>query len=236
MCTPADDQILIVGTEVGSLCLFDLTDFESQVGADFLDFKNLIAKSTPELMVDGDHHKVDKQIKQLTTKYKVLTHTFQTDALPNYQHFSPIRRLKFVSKNGQSPAQIGAIDELGVVSSWSVMEIAAHHADKISDFDLNLNIGGRFKLLENYSENLMYMPDIFKMDEFHDVAMALELEFDPTDHNIFYFSTTEALFKCNRRDSNVPVRLASDGLGAPTALSMSDNGYLLVGFTCGSIA
>ncbi len=63
------------------------------------------------------------------------------------------------------------MDELGVVSSWSVMEIAAHHADKISDFDLNLNIGGRFKLLENYSENLMFAPDVFKNpDGFSDVA------------------------------------------------------------------
>jgi len=31
--------------------------------------------------------------------------------------------LKFVSKTGSSPAMIGAMDELGVVSSWSVMEI-----------------------------------------------------------------------------------------------------------------
>lgn len=69
-------------------------------------------------------------------------------------HFSAIRRLKFVSKVGSSPAQIGAMDELGVVSSWSVMEIQEHVANKIGDFDLNLCIGGRFKLLENYSVNL----------------------------------------------------------------------------------
>jgi hypothetical protein len=73
-----------VGTEVGSLCLFDLTDFESQVGQDFLDFKNFIAKAQPELMVDGDHSRVEKEIKSLASKFKVLTHTFQTDALPNY--------------------------------------------------------------------------------------------------------------------------------------------------------
>ena len=29
MCTPADDQILIAGTDVGSIALYDLTAFES---------------------------------------------------------------------------------------------------------------------------------------------------------------------------------------------------------------
>ena len=29
MCTPADDQILITGTDVGSIALYDLTAFES---------------------------------------------------------------------------------------------------------------------------------------------------------------------------------------------------------------
>lgn len=236
MCTPGDDQILIIGTSVGSICLFDLTDFESQTGVDFLDFKNYLSCQQPQLMLDGDVAAINKEVKDLGQRYKVLTHTFQTDVLPEYQHFSPIRRLKFVSKVGSAPAQIGAMDELGVVSSWSVMEIQAHHADKISDFDLNLNIGGRFKLLENYSENLMFMPDIFKEDGLHDIACSLELEFDPTDHNTFYFSTSEALFKCNRRESNVPVKLNSESLGAPTALSMSDQGYLLAGFSCGSIA
>ena len=64
----------------------------------------------------------------------------------------------------------------------------------------------------------------------------MELEFDPADSNVFYFSTSGALFKCNRRESTIPTKLVMDGLGAPTALSMSDQGYLLVGFSCGSIA
>ena len=38
MCTPADDQILIVGNTVGSICLYDLTDFESAIKRDFLDY------------------------------------------------------------------------------------------------------------------------------------------------------------------------------------------------------
>lgn len=68
------------------------------------------------------------------------------------------------------------------------------------------------------------------------VGMSMELEFDPTDSNVFYFSTSGALFKVNRRDSLVPIKLITEGLGTPTALSMSDEGYLLVGFSCGSIA
>jgi len=52
----------------------------------------------------------------------------------------------------------------------------------------------------------------------------------------FYFSTSRALYKVNRAKSDVPVLLDTTGLGAPSALSMSIEGYLLAGFTCGSIA
>lgn len=98
-------------------------------------------------------------------------------------------------------------------------------------------MGGRFKLLENFSESMMFMPEIFEnLDGMNDIGQGMELEFDPKDSNIFYFSTSGSLFKCNRKDSMVPVRLITDGLGAPTALSMSDEGYLLTGFSCGSIA
>ena len=65
-----------------------------------------------------------------------------------------------------------------------------------------MTIGGRFKLLENYTVNLMFVSDIFNGEE---VAQSLELEFDPTDHNIFYFSTSDKLYKCNRRESETPI-------------------------------
>lgn len=43
MCTPADDQILIAGTAVGSLILFDLQDFESStVMKNFFDYEQLL--------------------------------------------------------------------------------------------------------------------------------------------------------------------------------------------------
>lgn len=102
-----------------------------------------------------------------------------------------------------------------------MVEVQTGKGDRIGDNDLHLNLGGRFKLMENYSENLMFSPDVF--DGTKDIAQSMELEFDPTDHNIFYFSSSEALFKCNRRDSNVPVRLNTEGLGSPSAMSMSDS-------------
>jgi hypothetical protein len=91
-------------------------------------------------------------------------------------HFSPIRKLVFITKFGGSSAQIGAIDELLTVSTWSVLEIQAHIAEKMNDFDLNMSIGGRFKLLQNYSESLMSFPEVLPADM--DLAQSLELEFD----------------------------------------------------------
>lgn len=150
-------------------------------------------------------------------------------------HFSPIRKLLFVSKFGGGSAQIGAMDELLTISTWSVIEIQSHLADKLNDFDLNMSMGGRFKLLENYSECLMDHPEVMSRDLF-DISQSLELEFDSSDPNVFYFSDSEGLFKFNRRQSSVPSRLDTTGVGAPTALSISDKGYLLAGFACGSIA
>jgi hypothetical protein len=138
-------------------------------------------------------------------------------------------KLTFVSKVGSSPAVISAIDELGTVSSWSVMEIQAHIAEKQENNDPNLNIGGRFKLLENYSKDMMYEPEIMEHSQtpegfpIHDVTQSMYLEADPKDSNVFYFSSTNALFKCDRRVSNEPVRLDTTGLGAVSCLSMSDN-------------
>lgn len=69
--------------------------------------------------------------------------------------------MKFVSKVGSGPAQIGVMDELGVVSSWSVVAVQQHKQDRIGDNDLHLSLGGRFKLMENFSENLIFNPDVF---------------------------------------------------------------------------
>lgn len=57
------------------------------------------------------------------------------------------------------------MDELGVISLWSVMEIQQYGSDKIGDFDLNLTMGGKFKLLESFTINLMFLTDAFNNDE-----------------------------------------------------------------------
>ena len=124
-----------------------------------------------------------------------------------------------------------------MVSQWSVIEIDQHVADQMNDFELNLCIGGRYKLLENYSENLMKFPEAaIGMGGLLSASQSLELEFDPTDPNRLFFSTSEGLYKLNRRAGKRPTQMECPGLGAPTALSCSDNKFLLVGFACGSIA
>ena len=50
MCTPADDSLLIVGTNVGSICLFDMSDFEyAVVKPDYLNFQALLAANEPKI-------------------------------------------------------------------------------------------------------------------------------------------------------------------------------------------
>jgi len=66
----------------------------------------------------------------------------------------------------------------------------------------------------------------------------MEIEFDPTDQYTFFFSTSDTgLFKVEKKEKNTePVKLETQGLASPTALSMSDQGFLLAAFACGSIA
>lgn len=51
------------------------------------------------------------------------------------------------------------IDELLTLSTWSVIEIQSN-VKSVNEFDLSMSINGKYKLLENYSENLLYMPEV----------------------------------------------------------------------------
>lgn len=232
MCTPGDDSILIAGTVHGSVLLYDLKELVDAGNARNYEL-NYDALMRDEGLDPGSEE-YQSQLQGLRSRYSVQWPTFSTDGIAEYVHFSPICRLQFITKFGGSTAQIGVIDELLVLSTWSVVELGAVRG--INEHDLTLSVGGRFKLLQNYAENLILMPEVAGVHDAHDVSQSLELEFDNTDPNTFYFSTVNGLFKYSRRESGVPVRLDTTGMGAPTALSMSDRGYLLVGFTCGSIA
>lgn len=65
---------------------------------------------------------------------------------------------------------------------------------------------------------------------------SVEIEFDPVEPQIFYFSTSRGLFKIDKQEAGgEPIQLDTIGLGSPTALSMNDRGYLLAAYSCGSI-
>jgi hypothetical protein len=104
-------------------------------------------------------------------KYSILSHSFLTDGLMDFPHFSPIRKMAFISKNASGISQLGVLDEQGVVSVWSIMEMQGHI---ITDYDLNMSLGGKFKMQMNYFDNLIeYItdPDL--------VNQSIEIEFDP---------------------------------------------------------
>jgi len=55
MCTPSDEQILLAGTDIGSLILYDLTAFESAgIKEDFFDYESLLFKRMQEGLGEDD--------------------------------------------------------------------------------------------------------------------------------------------------------------------------------------
>jgi len=65
MCTPADDSLLIVGTSVGSICLFDMSDFEyAVVKPGFLNFQALLAANEPRIG-EASHEEAQSKLREL---------------------------------------------------------------------------------------------------------------------------------------------------------------------------
>lgn len=61
---------------MGSICLYDLTDFESAVKRDFFDYRLQLAAVNPTLVDAGEPLKIQEAIKEISNKYTVLSHTF----------------------------------------------------------------------------------------------------------------------------------------------------------------
>jgi hypothetical protein len=60
-----------------------------------------------------------------------------------------------------------------VVSVWSIMEMQGH---LITDYDLNMSLGGKFKMVMNYHDNLFEYENVIN---FENVIQSIEIEFDP---------------------------------------------------------
>lgn len=119
---------------------------------------------------------------------------------------------------------------MGMVSIWNIVEMTNN---MVMDLELNLCLGGKFKMALNYTDNLL---KYIMNDEFNDIIESIEIEFDPTDSQMFFFSTSTGLFKLDKHEeSSVPVKMDTIGLNSPTAISLSDKGFLLAAYSCGSI-
>ena len=51
----------------------------------------------------------------------------------------------------------------------------------VSDYELNMILGGKFNLIMNYTDNLFDYENIIDLNMMSDVISSIEIEFDPTD-------------------------------------------------------
>lgn len=221
ICTPFEN-VVICGTKLGSICVFDLDE----------NFK----KEEVDL---GDEIHKDLEMEALKNHYKILDPTFTTDGLPEVVHFFEITKLISLVRKGSY--RVVAVDNVGKLSSWILIEFSeGDWAGSLAD--LTLKVGGKMKLALHseidLSEKLkiVYDPETF------------EIAFDPSDHNSFIFSTSDGLYYSklyNKADDNSSKKggpiirsLDTSSVGElirVTSISYSDKGFILAGFEDGSI-
>ena len=103
-----------------------------------------------------------------------------------------------------------------------------------SEVDTTLNIGGRIKLTPNFQINLQ---ENFPMTS---NPYTYEIDFSPNDPNTYIVCSDQGVFKGNRFNHQVDVfpkiyNTKSLNFAYATAISFSDQGYILIGFSSGSI-
>lgn len=98
-------------------------------------------------------------------------------------------------------------------------------------------VWGSIRMSMVFSDNLTLYPNVIDPLAMDNPGFGIDVEFDPTKPQVYYFSTSQGLFKMDMRQSDAaPIKMENQGLNAPTALSMSDKGFLLAAYSCGSIA
>ena len=65
-----------------------------------------------------------------------------------------------------------------MISVWNIIEIPSHL--KAED-ELNLSMGGKFKMVLNFSDNLMDYPNVIDIYSMGDLISGIEIEFDPAE-------------------------------------------------------
>ena len=103
-------------------------------------------------------------------KYSVKTPSFISDGLQEHPHFAPITKLVFINRAASGISKIGALDQEGVISVWSVLEVYSENLT--NEYNLNMNIGGKFKLQLIFSDNLANYPSVMSEDDPMDLNFA----------------------------------------------------------------
>lgn len=178
-------------------------------------------------------------MEALKRLYQLQEPTYSTDGLDDVIHFTEITKLVSLVKKGSY--RIVALDNIGILSSWILIESSeGDFAGSLTD--LTLNVGGKIKLALHGSVNLSdKLNIIYDSDTF-------EIDFDPKDHNTFIFSTSEGMFysklynqshdSTSTKGGPVVRKLDTSSIGdliRVTSISFSDQGFVLVGFEEGSI-
>lgn len=150
MCTPGNSDILIMSTIIGSMYLYDLKNIENNTNHSKYNYQALLENLVPKFN-ELEEEKQKLKLNRAMIKYSVKSYTFQTDGLIDFPHTSAIKKLVFISRAASGIAQIGCLDVFGIVSVWSVLEVSNAIA---SEYDLNISLGGKFKMVMNYHDNL----------------------------------------------------------------------------------
>jgi hypothetical protein len=127
LCIPSgSDYIVVCGTAIGSLLLWDLRE-------------------------SGFNHPTVQTDSQT---YYLREPTYSTEALPDSGHTGSIDRLMELQQSDNRNFQVASLDSTGNLLSWSVIELPT--ADEAgSELDLGLRINGRMKLIRGSSAYIL---------------------------------------------------------------------------------
>jgi len=125
-----------------------------------------------------------------------MNYSYMTDGLLNYPHDSPIQKMSFINKYDSGISKFGALDVRGIISVWSVGEV---NELLFKENDINMSLGCKYKMAPIFSDNLFMYPNVIDLADDSQIQY-VEIEFDPLDPQLYFFSTSKGLFKIHKTD------------------------------------